>query len=393
MSWRDQLQPASFRGVAFLVEAAERSGGRRVAEHKFATRDGTFQEDLGRDGRGFPLEAFVLGDDYMAQRDRLISALEDQSGPGELVHPYYGRKQVICTSFRVRESTQEGRIARFSLELLETESEPRSPTVVPDPVSLLEASATAAAEASGVDFVATFDTDGVPEWGVETLAEVLTTLSNSTEEALGPLMESEQELAALKSQLNDLELNAAALVRQPQEVVDALADAFFALTRPVLIPRLLELYAWEAPARPEGTTVNRAREIANYDALMALVRRTMLIQAARLAPQASYTSYQEAVATRDSIAELLDEQLEAVGDDGYPALHQLRADLVTGVPGEESDLARVTSYTPPATVPSLVLAYRLYGDLDLEQDLVDRNSIGHPGFVKGEEELEVLSGG
>ncbi|HZH79574.1 MAG TPA: hypothetical protein VEY88_26365, partial [Archangium sp.] len=61
------------------------------------------------------------------------------------------------------------------------------------------------------------------------------------------------------------------------------------------------------------------------------------------------------------------------------------------VPGSESDLPRLVSYTPAGTVPSLVLAHRLYGGVQTEGDMLRRNGIGHPGFILGGVELQVLS--
>jgi prophage DNA circulation protein len=153
------------------------------------------------------------------------------------------------------------------------------------------------------------------------------------------------------------------------------------------------LYDFEPPARPEGETATRARQAENYDVMLAFIRRGVVIQAARLAPLAEFDSYEAAVAVRDAVADALDDEMEVVGDAGFTALQQLRADLVRAVPGDESDLAHLVKYTPPASVPSLVLAHRLYGALEREQDLIDRNHVQNPAFVLGGQELEVLSGG
>jgi prophage DNA circulation protein len=48
-------------------------------------------------------------------------------------------------------------------------------------------------------------------------------------------------------------------------------------------------------------------------------------------------------------------------------------------------------YTPAATTNSLVLAYRLYGTVSREPDIVTRNAIRNPAFVAAGTELEVLS--
>jgi prophage DNA circulation protein len=87
----------------------------------------------------------------------------------------------------------------------------------------------------------------------------------------------------------------------------------------------------------------------------------------------------------------LDQQAETAGDDVYQVLTDLRAALVRAVPGDESNLPRLLSFTPPTSAPSLVIVHRLYGNVDKDLDLVARNHLRHPGFVPGGRALEVLS--
>lgn len=403
MAWRDQLGKvdfggrqligASFRGVTFFVESSERQGGRRTVTKEFPLRDNPHTEDLGRAARRYPVEGYVLGDDYLAKRDALLAALEDTAGPGQLLHPSYGVLQVICTSCRVRESQREGGFAAFGIEFTETEAQPPSPSAAPDAAELLSASADAAALASGVDFVALYDVEGSPPWALDGLAGVLSSASAAMDALLAPVLEGADAVATLKGQLEDLSERASALVRRPQEAVDTLAAALVGLTAAALFPRLVQLYDFTPPARPAPDTSTRVKEGENYDQVLALIRRGVAIQAARLLPGQTFDSYEAAVVARDSVAEMLDEQMGVAGDDAYPALQQLRADVVRAVPGENSDLARLVTYTPPATVPSLVLAYQLYGSLELELDVVARNHVQNPTFVLGGRPLEVLSGG
>jgi prophage DNA circulation protein len=403
VSWRDQLGKvriggrdlvgASYRGVPFFVASSERAGGRRTVTKEFPLRDRPFIEDLGRAARGFPVEGYVLGDDYLAARDALISALEDTAGPGQLLHPYHGALQVICTSFRVRETPGEGGKGTFAIDFAETDAQPRNPTASPDLQAVLAASADAAVAASGADFQALYDVENSPAWALESLAAVLASAASTMDELLSPLLTSAQEVSALKSQLDGLELDAAALVRRPAELVEGLAAALVSLTQPVLLPRLLDVYATPPPPKPDPATSTRVKEGVNYDLVLALIRRGLAIQAARLLPLQEFDSYEAAVALRDQVAAMLDDQLEVAGDDAYPALQQLRADLVRAVPGEDSSLARLVHYTPPVSTPSIALAWQLYGSLDMELDLVSRNHVQNPCFVLGGRELEVLSGG
>ena len=120
MPWRDNLVRASFRGVPFHVNDTDAPvAGRRLVVHEYPGRDEPFVEDLGRRTKAWTIEAFVVGEDYARTRDRLIEAC-DVAGPGELVHPYLGSLQVQCRACSVSERTREGRMARFSLEFVES---------------------------------------------------------------------------------------------------------------------------------------------------------------------------------------------------------------------------------------------------------------------------------
>lgn len=94
MSWKDNLRPASFRGVPFQVDDDEGTFGRRVQVHEYPNRDKPYTEDLGRATRRFTINAYLVGNDFFEARDRLIVAI-DTPGPGTLVHPYYGEVAVL----------------------------------------------------------------------------------------------------------------------------------------------------------------------------------------------------------------------------------------------------------------------------------------------------------
>src|SRR5579884_3633090 len=143
MAWQSNLRPASFRGVAFLWDGHELAGGRRLAEFEFPLRDQPFLEDLGRRLRRYSLIGYVLGDDYFAQRDALLQALEQQDTAGTLVHPYLGTVQVRPLDFRLRESQAEGRLARFQMEFVEDGP-------LPSPVTAVDTAGAVNARAGGV---------------------------------------------------------------------------------------------------------------------------------------------------------------------------------------------------------------------------------------------------
>ncbi|ELY2553005.1 DNA circularization N-terminal domain-containing protein [Cronobacter sakazakii] len=120
MSWKDNLQDASLRGVPFKVEEDEATFGRRVQVHEYPNRDKPWAEDLGRATRRFSVQAYLIGDDYFEQRNKLIEAIE-KPGSCTLVHPYYGEMTVtVDDAVRVSHSVSEGRMCRVSFSFIES---------------------------------------------------------------------------------------------------------------------------------------------------------------------------------------------------------------------------------------------------------------------------------
>lgn len=113
-SRRDQ---ASFRGVPFYLENSSSKSGRRYQNHEYPKRDKNYAEDLGLATQLKNLSAFVVGDDYDEQRDKLLAALE-QEGHGQLVHPWMGTFTVIVAEAEVIETRNEAGIARFTITFI-----------------------------------------------------------------------------------------------------------------------------------------------------------------------------------------------------------------------------------------------------------------------------------
>lgn len=406
MTWRDdlrrvtidgrQLVGASFRGVPFLVETAERTGGRRAVVHEFPLRNDPFVEDLGRRARTFRIDGYVIGDDYLVQRDSLLAALEDESGPGELVHPYHGVRRAICVNIAVRETRTDGGMAMFALEFAETPAQAPTPIVEEDPASEVASSADTAVTATSTELVEQYDTSGLPAFAIASAETALKNAANGLAAKLAPIITDTQELAAFTGQIRILTAQASSLVREPADVLGEFRAAIVLLastvssSRGAVMDALLEAYGVDLGAPVTANTATREREAENQAALIAGLRRVIAIEAARLAPLVAFASIEEAMAARDQIADLLDEQALLAADTAYPALVQLRTQVLRAVPGSNT-FARVLTITRRVEVPSLVLAYQLYDSVDQEADVIARNAIRHPGFVSGE--LKVLSDG
>lgn len=404
MSWQDDLRHvtiggrlligASFRGVPFFVLSSDRAGGRRLVTHEFPLRDDPYIEDLGRRGRTFAVEGHVIGDDYVTQRDALMAALEDTSGPGQLIHPYHGKRIALCASVTVKETVADGRMAILSIEFIEAPAQTLVPTAVADTSGQVSVSASAALASTQAEFTAGYKSAGMPSFSLLSAQNALSGLSSKLGALLAPIVQDTQELAHLNVEIKSIVSQAANLVRAPDVVLSTFANVLESIANTVadapdkVMQAFVDTYGADLGALPPATTTTRQQEQANWLALTAALRRILAIEAAQLAPTATFGTLEDATAARDAITAMLDEQAEAAGDDAYPALVQLRADLVRAVPGD-SVLARMITIERRTSVPSILLSYQLYGSTSQELDLVARNRVRYPGLMAGE--LQVLS--
>src|ERR1017187_7604807 len=133
--WRMSLQPASFRGVGFHVEADAKASGRRLVAHEFPKQDTPYTEDMGRRVRRFRVGAYIIYSpnnlDYQQERDDLVDALESADGAGQLVHPSLGVDTVLVDTYSVTEHRERGGYAEFEIEFIEAGTQAYS-TPTPD---------------------------------------------------------------------------------------------------------------------------------------------------------------------------------------------------------------------------------------------------------------------
>lgn len=161
MSWFDQLQQASFRGVPFGVLGSESRFGRRVAVHQYPNRDKPYIEDLGRSTRKISLTGFLIenslvygGGDAFSQRDAMVAAAE-AAGSGTLVHPTLGELTVSIPDggLSVTEKWDQGRYFEIGFTFIES-GERLFPSVSQNTPDALDSLADSLDLAAASDFIA-----------------------------------------------------------------------------------------------------------------------------------------------------------------------------------------------------------------------------------------------
>jgi len=402
MDWKLKLRPASFRRVPFKVSVSEVEGGRRTVQHDYPLRDDPYIEDMGLKARQFSIEAYVIGDDYMAQRDALAAAC-DKPGSDTLIHPYFGKQTVVCTGYRVREISSEGRYAVLALSFVKSSAVPK-PVISTDNLTATVSAAGAALAHAGEVFAKAFSVAGT----VGRVAAAASEGVNAATNAINTVKNQARKAAAFKAKVGNLIADINLLMLAPGDLANSLLDLITfdfgggTLTNPYNTTAKIEdlrelqnlfLYG-ENDIVPPLVSPSMIIQARNQNALKDYMRQAAVLACVRVVVDIPFVSYTDAVDTRDAVVDPLDTLMESVEDDElYQAMFDAKNQLVNDIEARTSGLPRIQRYAPPVAVPSLVLAHKLYGSISMEQDIIDRNGIRNPAIIAGQEDIEVLSNG
>lgn len=395
-------QRGSFRGLSFATEDQESVGGRRGVQHVFPGGEDPVWEDLGRQAKRFTLNCHITGPDYLPRANAFEDALE-AVGAATLIHPWRGSMQVAVGNYSRRDSAVDGGQALFAVDFLET----GLPSVPPPAIDSAAASKDIADAAVGggkdqlgkrfslagaVDFVETAAIEVAQAAAVAVQARAA--IAGGPAAVLGLIGRYADQLGLPETLRDAVALgNAMTGLVQTLAVVSGTASSVLAALEPLLgFGNDLD--------QPVGQTPARDRQRENQAALVQIVNLTAAAEVTRAIASISFASYDEAASIRDRVADQMDRlalrQADAGDDAGSDAYDQLRQSVVRDVTARGGSLARVQTFTPARTEPAIVIAHRLYGPAELDTrvaDVVARNAIAHPGFVRGGQPLQVLSGG
>lgn len=403
-AWQDDLIRASFGGAPFQVAAHEFQSGRRAAVHELPQRDLPFLQDLGRSPRTWRVSAYVLGDDYFGDRDRLVEACEGFP-PGYpfkagriLAHPYLGQVRAHCLSISLREEDLRGRIARFELVFVEVGEDLDPPQDFGAGDRLVDAAEDLLDQAEAA-YAAAMVVVQVPEAALAAASAEVRKVGRALSR-LDVFNGLQAEVANLGAGVRGMLAAGSELATSPADLVGTIRTTLAAVRGAANVPEQAlaayeSLFGSTSPTLtgyPGGTA---AAADGNAQATADMARAAALAGAAQAAAEVEFASNQEAAARRDALAAAADELAEEpqVPDAVYRALVTLRARLVEAVPGRSRRLEDVRTIVLGRPTPAVRLAYDLFDDVTREAEIVARNPVvAHPGFVPGGVPLEVLSG-
>lgn len=395
---KDDLVPASFRGVEFEVYSSSFSAGRRVQVHEYPQRDKPYVEDLGRATREIRFDAFVVGEDYVEQANDLLAALEED-GAGTLVHPWFGTLRVALKEPASVSFDAGLGVARVSLSFVES-GELAFPRAA-ESTQVQSRLAAAALEESAVDsFVKRFNVKGFQDFVTAVAQGDLARVLGFT--AAGEIGKSLGYATSLAKTV----ATAISLIQNPASLgykimgafgLSSLATTYAAWANVVkLLSRTATNYKLTQKSTPNSYTPSRVKACANTNAVNALTRQALIAQAVGVSSlvgtdsDTSAGGYAEMIAVRQTIIAAIDAECLLAESDVYPALMQARAAVWADLTARARDDARLDTLTPPETLPALVVAYDYYEDASRDSEIIARNRIARPGFI-APEPIKVLT--
>ncbi|HUB49344.1 MAG TPA: DNA circularization N-terminal domain-containing protein [Acetobacteraceae bacterium] len=375
--------PVIWRGIAFRFGNYALRGGRRVAIHEFPTRDDPFTEHLGRKVRQYRLRGHIIGPLWEASRDALISACEDSSQVGTLVHPYLGPLQVRCVDYEVAEDKDNGLIANFDFLFVEAGEQPGPSSFINTALSVLRQVEIVIAEVQSAFMIGVALVQApaalISVGWCTGLVGSLTALPLASEYSLASL------LPGIVATPTDPAATAGAIVGVTGAYAQAIVDGTLSLASDQT-GGLADLAAWggDILAANTGSTPTLAQQAANAQATVDLVRGAAVAAVATVYAGIDWTSANAAAAARDQLAALLEDRTAAAaaGQDALYAAWQAQESIaLQDLAQRVQQLPQLVPYTRAAPPPALALAYRLYQDATRATQLVQLNDAPHPLFM------------
>lgn len=405
-TWRDQMLPASFRGISFLIPQASVPVGMKVQLHEFPQRDEPYAEQMGKQAQVHRLVCWIIGDDCFERRDKFMEAVQTP-GAGELVHPWLGRMQVKAGEAELTHDFKQGGMAAFAV------------TFYPDiPLKFPTAKV------------------NTQQQVVKASDSLLDSALDRYKSAMAKVDQARLGLARLRNSLSGVYTviqqqfstiigaftNLTGFVQSLMNAPDSLSSLFSSYFSEFSVDDYLgddsgSSYRNSVATATQQTeavaSINTVSDSGGVDAAAAcqatanLVQDALLVQVALIISEMPVASQPVSTATvasveqqavqpivrpevpvADDVIELRDNLNEAIfqaslkaDPEHYMVLNTLRQTIVKHLTAVAESGVRLVEITPPETLSALVLAYRRFGDATRESEVVQRNRLRHPGFV------------
>lgn len=440
MSWKDNLQDASFRGVPFKVRAHSLSGGRRVKDtERWQAR--TITTDMGPILPVFNVDAYVIQSlendfDYFNNRDKLLDALQNNPkneplNVGTLIHPFYGRRKVHAAEYNVEESFDEGGICHFTITFLLEEDE-LFPGQITNPASKMDMTCLQVYNYAIDNFIKTMKKNMA---FVEDIGRDAVLFMQKTQQGINSVNNIMRSSLATATGIISMAINTIySVLDSPCDLYDTLRDSSEAFKNLVGMAGTVvqggvvggcsgtvrgEQNTMDGTSIPEslGSSVVlnmidsqdmdestlpiiSETQTDNRTLVIDIIKLQILSCACQIFVRIEFSSKQQLLTYLNKLLDAIDELLLRLGDqvdldvtDMYVSAELLRS-TVAELMYEKLDTLQneITYKTSYGTMSTLELAYNLYEDTNRCSEIFEKNKIAikHPGFLPQDDEVQVL---
>lgn len=223
-----QIINGSYKGIPIAIDSGSVEGGRKTSIKQFPSRDTQSVEDLGLRPRKYSLEIIISDkqqQDYFAYRNSLLAALESR-GPGELIHPLYGRiENVVAVSYSLNEnfSAFGDTTVSVNFEVNENTGIPQSSGNV---VTQISAANDVVQAAVGSDIADNFSVTESFTGNFSAAVDKVNSIIDEAREATAFIGEAAQTLNEFSAQIGELSANVNGLVSDPLALSQAVTGLF-----------------------------------------------------------------------------------------------------------------------------------------------------------------------
>lgn len=418
------LYEASFRGVPFHVTKIDLKVGRRTVTHEYPQRDKPYVEDIGRATRKLTFTAFVVGDDYIEQVEKLIKAVETE-GPGTLVHPHLGEMKCCLEQVSTITFTDATRTATVVLNAVES-GDLEFPAIGEDNTNKVLEAADEVEKSAIQEFCDSIDLSAVSEWGDAALSgDLLDKLGIISNADIAAIFDKVDEISTLISK--GVSLISGGPGAFATRLMGALGLSRFAssarawsgiakqLKNLTKHDKLREGTKALAQANAESTVLSDIQRavLKNRAALETLIRQALIAQMVGVSAvvgtksdqvlpaeddvqtsdslEATVTkSYDDIVQLRQDLLDVLDEELlMTTSDESYLTLEKARVAVFETLTERAEESGHLLVVVPGEVLPALVHAYDFHDDATRDQEIAIRNGLEHEGFCPADQ-LKVM---
>jgi prophage DNA circulation protein len=390
MGWQDRYTDASFRGVKFYVRRANASSGRDMAVHSYVNNDKHDYEDTGKKPLSYSITAFVLGEDYDIQRNKLEEAL-DTKGPAILQHPYRGKIKVVVEKWNCTEVDTQGGIATYVISFY-VDSVKSQAVIKNDKFNIYKNKKTFFENVKAW-FKNAYSLAMMP---VSAVSDARDTIQKSfvfidgAKKLAGAYYEFKREIENLKGLQIALSLNAEYLFDSFKDMinwgVEPVSKIKLKANKDNSREQIEEQEQISTSAEtPVVSTPDEITKKETYPAtqIQQLQRLIVIGCQAGLLSEIEFKNYKDAQDAQNNLFKKINKELEkeSITDDVYASLVDLKQSVFVYMEQAQINLPVVIEKENPQHTDSLSLSYELYGSIANAEDIADINDIVHPGFI------------